>query len=116
MSDKTTIIQGEKIVLELSIINEVDKTPFDLTDADEIDFCIKDVDGNILTKKLTVGGVAIDGDPLLGKILVTLDIVDTKLLKAEDNQSFDVEINKSTGEHRISKFDRALSVEKRICA
>jgi hypothetical protein len=115
-NNKTTIIQGEKIILELDIIDKKTERPYPLTDVDEIQFCIFDSNGNVLQKTLTGGDIAINGDPLLGSIKVTLNIADTKLLKAEENQSFDVEVNKTTGEHRISKFERVLTVESRICA
>ena len=113
---ESTIIQGEKIILELDITNESDGRPFSLANVDEIQFCIFDINGDVLEKKLTAGQIVIV-DQTLGQIKVTLEIADTKLLEDKATRhSFDVEIDKSTGEHRIAKFKNALLVESRICA
>jgi len=114
---QSTIIQGERIELELDITFEATGRPFPLDNINDIQFCIFDVDGNVLEKTLAGGAITIIGNTDLGQIKVILEIADTKLIAAKETRhSFDVEIDKSTGEHRIAKFENALLVESRICA
>lgn len=117
--EKMTIVQGEIISLPLTVLQSNGK-PFDLTSMTEVIFCIKDVDGNVLEKKLTDGNITID-DAKLGEITVKLSRADTLLLKVEDNQSFDVKVMDNADETlatvlRIAKFERLLNVEVSNCA
>lgn len=109
-----TIVRGEKITMPLSIVYSNLKA-YKLTDVTEIKFCIMDGSGNVLTKTLTDTSVVIT-DANAGEITVTLEIADTLLLLVKDSQSFEVEITHTNGDNRISKFDRCLNVEDRICA
>lgn len=115
MNNKTTIVRGEKINLSLFIVDENDR-PKNLTDFDEICFCIKKDDGTTLEKKLTTGGEITVDNVVLGEFTVHLLSVDTNALSIGDKQSFDVKItNTGTGELRIVKYEEALNIETNIC-
>ena len=113
--NKVTIIVGEKIDLELMIVDD-DNRPKDLTGFDEIIFCIENADGSVLEKKLTGVDELIVTNLVLGEFKVFLLRADTLLLAVEENQSFDVRITNSTsGEDRTIKFERVLNIEAKAC-
>lgn len=117
--EKMTIVQGEIISLPLTVLQSNGK-PFDLTGMAEVIFCIKDVNGATIEKKLSDGDVTID-DAKLGEITVKLSRADTLLLEVKENQSFDVKVMDNVDENlatilRIAKFERLLDVEVSNCA
>lgn len=116
--EKMTVVQGEIIELPLTVMQSNGK-PFDLTLMTEIKFCIENVNGETLEKKLTDADIVVD-DAKLGEITVKLAMADTLLLKVEDNQSFDVKVANNVDENlatvlRIAKFERLLNVESGNC-
>jgi len=116
--EKMTVAQGEIIELPLTIMQSNGK-PFDLTGMLEIIFCIKDLNGATLEKKLTDADVVID-NAVLGEITVKLAKADTLLLPVLDNQSFSVKVSDNADESlatvlRIAKFERLLNVESGDC-
>lgn len=112
-TEKMTIVKGEAVDLPLTVLQSNGK-PYDLTGADEVEFCIYDQDGAVLSKKLTDTEITID-EAILGEITVALGVADTELLKVSDNQSFDVKVTKA-GKPRIAKFERLLDVESAVCS
>jgi hypothetical protein len=118
ITEKMTIVQGEIIDLPLTILQS-DCKPFDLTPMAEVKFCISNIDGGIVEKKLTDGDVTID-DARLGELTVRLSSVDTNSLEVKENQSFDVKVLDNADESlatvlRVAKFTRLLDVEKGSC-
>lgn len=118
-AEKMTVVQGEIITLPLTILQSNGK-PFDLTAMAEVVFCIKDVNGGVIEKKLSNADVTID-DAKLGEISVKLLRADTLLLNVSENQSFDVMAMDNADESlatvlRIAKFERLLNVETATCA
>ena len=113
---KQEIIIGEKIDLELLIVDENDR-PKSLVDFDEITFCIAKADGGTLEKKLTVADQITVTSAILGELTVHLLREDTLLLEVEENQSFSVRIqNSTTEEDRTVKYERLLNVEPSTCS
>jgi len=107
------IIQGSDREFNVRIESQETKEPFDLTGVSEIVACFIKDDGSILSKKMTLGQIAVV-NALGGKIKVTLDEVDTAALKAGENKSFEIEITIGTITS-IVQFIEQLTVIKRVC-
>lgn len=73
------IYQGGKAVFQVNILNKETRTPFDLTGATQIHTCFTNDDGTELMLSLS-SGVTIQGNPILGQILISLTAAQTALL------------------------------------
>ena len=112
--DKFQITKGEALTIPLTLMQSNGK-PFDLTGATEIEFCIANDDGGVITINLSSGDITVV-TAILGEINVVMSSVNSNLLKVEDNQTFIVRVTKSATDIRIARFNRAIEVFDSECA
>ena len=101
------INKGEDKILVLRIRDELND-PYDLTGLTVAEATFKGESSNVV-KTLASGAIAISGDPILGKIQVTLNETDTAALEAGANQDFKIMLQKGS-DTRIKKVERVLNV------
>ncbi|QMV49904.1 MAG: hypothetical protein [Mu-like cryoconite phage AB09] len=110
-----TVIQGEDRDIFLRVVDKASEQPFDLTNASAINARFKNADGTVLIKSLTDTVLVVSGPA--GKIKVGLSLVDTALLKAKENQDFEIEITVGTGasaRKTVVQFLKAMTVKSRV--
>lgn len=106
------IVQGSDRTLKLTI-RESNGDPLDLTAVTEITACFKKPDGTFLQVTLSGGRVSVVGNPLLGKIEVSLTDVDTAAIEAGVKVDFKVLLDQGThpgGTRRVVRFDQQIDV------
>jgi hypothetical protein len=100
------ITKGEDKVLILRI-RDVNTDPFDLTALSGAEATFKGATADVV--KTLGAGVTVNGDPLLGKINITLDEADTAALKSGTNQDFKIKLELGADTY-IKKLTRVLNV------
>lgn len=110
------IIQGGKKQFTVRISSESTKDPLDLTTVAEITTCFKtsDSENPELMLSLTGGDIAVIGDPLLGKIQITLNDTDTAGLGLVDNETLELAIDLGAGPLKL-QIPNAYSVIESVC-
>lgn len=87
--------------------------PIDLTGYAEISACFTNSNGSELLATLTGGEISVLGDPLLGKILITLSAAQTTLLALVDSAT--LEITLGTVNPPKIQIENAYSVLNTVC-
>jgi len=112
------IVQGENSTFDIKL-RDSEGDPFDLTNFDEYTVCLPLTSGTLsLTQVANANGslIALSGNALLGKLNVSVNSVDTTLLKVADRQDIGLELNNNgTPNPRRQKFAGVLNVTATIC-
>lgn len=108
------IIQGGIKDFTVRINSVASGDPLDLTSVVEISTCFKNADGTELMLTKTGGDIVVVGDPLLGKIKVSLSDVETALLGLVDNETLEVTVDLGAGPLKV-QIPNAYSVIESIC-
>lgn len=87
--------------------------PFDLTSITQIVSCFFNADGTELMVSLLGGQIAIVGNPVLGKISITLTSAQTVLLALTDSQTIELAIG-ATNPIKI-QIQNAYAVLPTVC-
>jgi len=107
------IIKGSDRTLRVTI-RYTNGDPVDLTNKDEITACFKKEDGTSLEVTLTGGAVVKVGNPLLGKIDITLTDTETSLLEASQKANFKVILDEGTTRD-IVRFTQQIDIFEGDC-
>src|SRR3990172_4159356 len=113
------ITKGEDAVFTIKLRNEFND-PFNLTNYDKFQVCLPKTDGSFLniTDVANINGsvVEIIGDPLLGKLQVTVDEVDTATLRVDERVDVDIELdNLAMPSPRRKRLKNVLTVVSSVC-
>jgi hypothetical protein len=113
-----TITKGEKAVFTIKL-RDKDGDPFPLTAFDrfKVAMPIGSGAGVEITQTANSSGsvVAVDGNPLLGKLSIVMNKADTAKLLAEDRLPVDVELDNSvTPNPKRQRFTNALNVVETV--
>jgi len=112
------ITRGEKVSYLIRLRDE-SGDPVDLNAYDEFKVCHEGDDGSAVVASQTAVGdtvVVVDGDPLIGRLKVTLSEASTALLKVDELQDIDIELdNSGSPGARRRRLKRVLTVEDSIC-
>lgn len=79
MNTPVDIIQGGKVTLTIRLVDSLTGDPFDLTGVTAIETCFLNADATELMLALGTG-IIILGNPILGKIAISLTAAQTALL------------------------------------
>lgn len=111
------IIQGSDRILNLTI-RDANGDPIDLNGVTEITVCFKATGGGQVTFTLSGAEVSVNGNALLGKIVVTMS--DTKTSLIEAGLKIDFEALLDTGAHpggsrQYVQFYQQIDVLESVC-
>lgn len=106
------IKQGGKAVISVKL-RDLNDDPVPLAQFTAISTCFRNYDGTDLSVDLTAG-IAIDGDPLLGKLLITLTAAQTTLLYPVDDATMQLSLT-TTGDPEKIDIVNAYSVLATLC-
>lgn len=108
------IRQGGKAVLPFRLRDKNDD-PIDLTTVTAISTCFKNISGPNLAVSLT-GGIAIIGNPILGKIEITLTAAETALLApCADGADLELSVTLGTDDPIKSVLLNCYGVIESVC-
>lgn len=107
------IIKGSKAQLIVRL-RDVNDDPYDLTGVTEIQTCFQNEDGTETVIKLTTSGIAIIGNPILGKISINLTASNTNLLSTADVGILELAITTS-GDPTKLQVPGAYEVDASVC-
>lgn len=117
-NDEVIIItKGEDATFDIFLVNQAGR-PVDLTTFTEFKFCVEGDAATIeLSETPNANGSVVDkvAPDVLGQIRVTLDQVDTALLREGFSQDIDLEWGDGTTRKR-KRIHKGLNVEGSICA
>jgi hypothetical protein len=108
------IIQGGAVSFIIRIKDVSTGDPYDLTDVTEITTCFQNADGTELMLSLS-GGISVEGDPLIGKIKVSLTSAQTALLALEELATLQLAITVNTDDPFFNRIPEAYSVLESVC-
>ena len=112
------ITKGETKVFTVKVRDQ-NGDPFDLTNFDKFKVCLPNIAGTQdVTEVASANGsvTAISGSPLLGKIQVTLNYLDTTNLSEGTGQNIGLVVdNAMTPNPRPKNTDGALNVYPAVC-
>lgn len=108
------IVQGSGVVLNCKFLYRGSLDPLDLTGITEIETCFLNDDGTELMLSLTGGGIAVYGDPILGKVSITLTGVETDALAQDQLATLQVKFTFG-GEPVVLQIPRAYNVLATAC-
>lgn len=111
MSELIQIIKGDDVKIDVSIKNE-DLTPYDLSSVTAATACFINADDSSLS--LTLGSGVSVLDAVAGKLRVSISDTESALLKANEEASFEVQIDES-GDKQSFQFIESLCIKERIC-
>jgi hypothetical protein len=119
MDTMVRIVKGENATFTIRLRDQ-DGDPFDLTPFDQFRVCLPGIGETPVqvTETVNVSGsvAAVAGNPILGKITVTVKAPDTGVLGFGERQDVDLELNNATTPNpRRTRFKAVLNVEQ-FCA
>jgi len=112
MSDKIEIIKGDDVKIDVFVQNE-SQSPYSLANVTEAKACFIKDDDTSLELTLTGGAIVIE-DAAEGHLRITIGDADTALLKANDEASFELQIDES-GDKQSFQFIEVLDIKERLC-
>lgn len=113
-----TIIQSGKTTLLVRLqqtMNGVITDPVDLTGITQIRTCFQNADGTELMLTYTGGAVAIIGNPILGKLSISLTSAQTALLALVDAGTLQISLVYGSADPIPIQISQAYSVVQSQC-
>lgn len=119
MADKVTIVRSEKSSFTLKLRDSAGD-PFDISAYDKYKVCIPADDGSVVEITEVANGnnsiVVLDGNAILGRLIVTINQVDTALLLEEERQDLQLVLDvAASAAPKIAVFKNVLTVLGNIC-
>lgn len=112
----TEIIQGGKAEMTVRLINGQTQDPFDLTTMSDIKTCFENTDGTELMLSLLTGEIAIVGNPLIGKITISIPSAKTELMKVEKSGILELSLILTVGSDPLKvQIQNAYAVSQGQC-
>ena len=109
------IVQGAGAVLNCKFLYKGSKDPLDLTGITAISTCFLNDDGSELSLSLAGGEIAVYGNPVLGKISITLTAAQTALLAVDDRATLQVAFTYGAGQPIVLQIPMAYSIIATDC-
>lgn len=110
-----TIIQGGKTALICRFINTLTGDPFDLTGITQITTCFQNQDGTEIMLTLMGGAITVVGNPLLGKIMVSLTSAQTAVLMTVSVTDLELAFQFGSSDPIKSQISGAYLVTQSLC-
>jgi hypothetical protein len=109
------VVQGAGAVLNCKFLYKGSKDPLDLTGITEISTCLLNDDGTELVLSLTGGQISVYGNPILGKISITLTAAQTALLAVDDSADLQVAFTYGAGQPSVLTIPGAYNIIATDC-